>query len=250
MPVGGEPPPDPLQPRGTPVARRAVLASLGLAALGIAVGARVQRATQRALLPITLHDPTGLTDLLPVAGSFRIYSVTHSLPGRTAAEYSLRVDGLVERPVTLTFDDLQQRLPQTSLQRDFQCVTGWRVDDVAWQGVALGHVLDEAGVLPSATRVQFHSFDGTYTESLSLDQARRPDVLVAHTLQGKPVSREHGGPVRLYVAPMYGYKSLKWLDHIELVDAVIDDGGYWEGRGYALDGWVGHSNGGHEAPIR
>jgi DMSO/TMAO reductase YedYZ molybdopterin-dependent catalytic subunit len=236
--------------KGTPVARRAVLASLGLGALGIVFGARIQRVTQRALLPITLHDPTGLTDLLPVAGSFRIYSVTSSLPRRTPAAYSLRIDGLVERSVTLSFDDLRQRLPQTSLTRDFQCVTGWRVDHVAWQGVALARVLDEAGVLPSATRVQFHSFDGTYTESLSLDQARRPDVLVAHTMQGNALSRDHGGPVRLYVAPMYGYKSLKWLERIELVDAVVDDGGYWEGRGYALDGWVGHSNGGHEAPIR
>jgi DMSO/TMAO reductase YedYZ molybdopterin-dependent catalytic subunit len=110
-------------------------------------------------------------------------------------------------------------------------------------------VLDEAGVLPSATRVRFHSFDGSYTESLSLEQARRPDVLVAHTLEGHPIGRDHGGPVRMYVAPMYGYKSLKWLERIELVDHVVDDGGYWESRGYDLDGWVGRSNGGREAPI-
>ena len=230
------------------MARRIVLASLGVGALGVVVGARVQHAVAKFLLPVTLHDPTGLTDLLPVAGRFRIYSVTASLPKRSTTDYRLRVDGLVERPLDLTYGDVHERLPQVALRRDFQCVTGWRVEGVPWVGVALRDILDEAGVLPGATRVQFHSFDGTYTESLDLDQARRDDVLVAHTLEGKPLTREHGGPVRLYVAPMYGYKSLKWLDHIEVVDQVVDDGGYWEGRGYDLDGWVGRSNGGHEAP--
>ena len=76
----------------------------------------------------------------------------------------------------------------------------------------------------------------------------RPDVLVAHTMQGDPVTREHGGPVRMYVAPMYGYKSCKWLDRIELVDHLVGDGGYWESRGYDFDGWVGASNGGHDEP--
>ena len=212
-------------------------------------GDTIQRGLQRALLPVTLHDPTGLTGLLPVAGRFRIYSVTRSLPRRSTAAYELSVGGLVEQPLTLRYRDLTHRLPQVALTRDFQCVTGWRVADVAWRGVRLSDVLDAAKVMPGATRVRFHSFDGTYTESLSLDQARRRDVLVAHTMEGKPITREHGGPVRMYVAPMYGYKSLKWLDRIEVVDHLgADGGGYWETRGYDLDGWVGRSNGGHEAP--
>ena len=228
--------------------RRVVLASLGVGALGIAVGARVQHELSRLLLPITLHDPTGLTDLLPAAGRFRIYSVTATLPHRSTAEYRLRVDGLVDTPLELSYDDLTVRLPQRSLRHDFQCVTGWRVESVPWVGVALRDILAEAGVQSTATRVRFASFDGTYTESLSLDQARRDDVIVAHSMEDAPVTREHGGPVRLYVAPMFGYKSLKWLDRIELVDHADDHGGYWEGRGYDLDAWVGHSNGGHEAP--
>ena len=59
-----------------------------------------------------------------------------------------------------------------------------------------------------------------YTESLTLEQARRPDVIVAYTMQGRPLTRLHGGPARLYVAPMYGYKSLKWLASIEVTDRV------------------------------
>jgi DMSO/TMAO reductase YedYZ molybdopterin-dependent catalytic subunit len=234
--------------KGVPVGRRVVLGAIGLGAVGILVGARVQSVTARLLLPVTLHDPTGLSDLLPAAGRFRIYSVTGSLPHRNDVDYRLTVSGLVERPSTLALDELRERLPQAALTRDFQCVTGWRVEHVAWAGVRLRDVLAAAGVRPGATDVVFRSFDGVYSESLSLDQAMRDDVLVAHTLLGKPVSRDHGGPVRLYVAPMYGYKSLKWLDRIEVVTRLADGVGYWEQRGYDRDAWVGHSNGGAEDP--
>ena len=92
-----------------------------------------------------------------------------------------------------------------------------------------------------ATALRFHSFDGEYTESLTLAQARRKDVIAAYRFEGDALSDMHGGPVRLYVAPMYGYKSLKWLDRIELVKKVVP--GYWEQRGYDVDAWVGRSNG-------
>jgi DMSO/TMAO reductase YedYZ molybdopterin-dependent catalytic subunit len=90
------------------------------------------------------------------------------------------------------------------------------------------------------------SFDGTYTESLTLEQARRPDVLVALRMLGGPVTHDHGGPVRLYVAPMYGYKSLKWLSRIAVTDHVIP--GYWEHRGYDVDAFVGKSNARDDQP--
>ena len=90
------------------------------------------------------------------------------------------------------------------------------------------------------------SFDGTYTESLTLDQARLPDVIVALEMLGGPVSHNHGGPVRLYVAPMYGYKSVKWLNGIELTAKVVP--GYWEHRGYSINGFVGKSNGRSDEP--
>jgi DMSO/TMAO reductase YedYZ molybdopterin-dependent catalytic subunit len=85
--------------------------------------------------------------------------------------------------------------------------------------------------------VRFTSFDGTYTESLTLTQARRSDVIVALRMQGRPITHDHGGPVRMYVAPMYGYKSTKWLSGIELTADV--QSGYWEGRGYPVNGWIG-----------
>ena len=75
---------------------------------------------------------------------------------------------------------------------------------------------------------------------LTLEQARLPDVIVALRMLGGPVSHDHGGPVRLYVAPMYGYKSIKWLSGIELTKDVVP--GYWEHRGYAIDDLAEHSN--------
>lgn len=230
---------------GTPVGRRAVLALFGLGTVGVFVGARVQDRVAKSLAPVTALDPTGLASLVPGAGTFRIYTVTGDLPSKSAADYRLRIEGLVERPETLTFPQLTAMEP-TGLTADFQCVTGWRVPDVAWRGVKLADLLDRAGVAPEATHVRFGSFDGAYTESLTLEQARRSDVLVAYEMSGKAVTSAHGGPVRLYVAPMYGYKSIKWLDRIEVTDHL--EPGYWEVRGYDVDAWVGRSNGRDDEP--
>jgi len=230
---------------GTPVGRRVVLGMLGLGAAGVLAGRWLQDREQRLLAVVGSRDPTGLTQLVPAGAGFRFYSVTGRVPARTAAGYRLAVRGLVRRPAVLTLDDLR-RLPRLELTRDFQCVTGWRVPEVHWAGVALPDLLDHVGVRPTAVAVRFTSFDGAYAESLTLDQARRPDVLVATEMLGGPVTHAHGGPVRLYVAPMYGYKSIKWLDGIELTDRVVP--GYWERQGYDVDAWVGRSNGRDDAP--
>ena len=221
--------------------RHIVVGMLGVGAAGILVGDRAQSFLEKLLRPLSENDPTGLTSFVPTAGRFRIYTVVGFDPVKTDAEYRLKVDGLVDTPLELTLDDLRSRLPQTTLKKDFQCVTGWRVPDVDWKGVLLRDLLDEAGVKDGATHLRIHSFDGAYTESLTLEQARRDDVMAAHYMIDGPVTQEHGGPVRLYVAPMYGYKSLKWLDRIEVVDELTP--GYWEVRGYDVDAWVGDSNG-------
>jgi DMSO/TMAO reductase YedYZ molybdopterin-dependent catalytic subunit len=233
------------RPDGAPVGRRVVLGLLGAGALGIVTGARVQNAVLKVMAPLELRDPTGLLSLLPLGDTFRFYSVTGGAPQRNATNYRLAVSGLVSHRATYTLADLQ-RMPQTSLVRDFQCVTGWRVPQVHWRGVQLSHLLDAAGPTGDATAVRFTSFDGTYSESLTLDQARLPGVIVALDMLGGPVSHDHGGPVRLYVAPMYGYKSAKWLSGIELTREVVP--GYWEHRGYDIDGFVGKSNGRGDAP--
>ena len=238
--------PAPQADEARPYGRRIVLSVIGIGAIGVALGAPLQSAIDAVLSPVRRVDPTGLADLVPGEGGWRYYSVTAQQPNLSMSDYRLRIDGLVDRTMTLTWDDIAD-LPQTNWTRDFQCVTGWRVDDVAWQGVQLRDVLDVVGVQGSARAITFHSHDGTYTESLTLDQVEQDEVMVATHLDGEVVSRDHGGPVRLLVVPMYGYKSLKWLSRIELVDAV--DPGYWEVRGYDVDAYVGSSNGRSDDPI-
>jgi DMSO/TMAO reductase YedYZ molybdopterin-dependent catalytic subunit len=217
---------------GTPVGRRVVLGLLGLGALGVLTGSAIQGRLSR----LVAHDPTGLAQLVPLGKTFRYYSVAGSVEHRDATTYSLAVTGLVDHPTTYSLADLQ-RLPQVSLTRDFHCVTGWSVEDVPWSGVRLADLLDAAAPTSAATAIRFRSFDGVYTENMTLDQARHDDVIVALTMYGEPVTHDHGGPVRIYAAPMYGYKSTKWLSQIELTERNI--AGYWENRGYPLDGIIG-----------
>ncbi len=223
---------------------------LGLGAIGAAgiLGGRaIQDRLARLIAPIQNRDPTGLISLLPLGATFRYYSVTGSVPSMDASNYRLEVRGLVRTPKSYSLIDLET-MPQTTLVRDFQCVTGWRVPEVHWSGVRLSDLLDAVHPVAGATAIRFGSFDGTYTESLTLEQARRSDVLVALQMLGRPVTHDHGGPVRMYVAPMYGYKSTKWLSSIELTAAVVP--GYWEGAGdYDVDGWIGDSNGRDDQPV-
>ena len=230
---------------GRPIGRRILLGTLGLGALGVVSAPVLQRGMEAFLGEAAQKDPTGLTGLLPNGGGFRYYSVTASVPRKSAADYRLTVGGLVDKPATYTLADLRA-LPQTRMVKDVQCVTGWRVPDTPFEGVRLSVLLDAAGVRSSATAVRFTCFDGAYSESLTLEQARRADVLVALRMQDKDLGHNHGGPVRLYVAPMYFYKSAKWLSGIEVTEEV--EPGYWEERGYDIDAWVGRSNGRDDEP--
>lgn len=198
-----------------------------VAAAGVVFGARVQEFLGNAF-------GSGLGGLIPGGDQFRIYTITNSFPEIPKADYRLEVTGLVHNPKVYTLADLES-MPATSFSQEFQCVTGWTVPDVHWEGVKLADLLDDAGLKDSAVALRFESYDGADTESLTLDQARLPDVIVAYRMLGAPVTTAHGGPVRLYVGPMFGYKSLKWLSAIRVVDQVIP--GFWEQNGYPVNGW-------------
>ena len=95
--------------------------------------------------------------------------------------------------------------------------------------------------LPSAHALEFVSAEKPYIDYLTLEQASSHDVMLAYEMDGEPLPREHGAPVRLVIPEMYGYKNVKWLEGINLVPAA--ERGYWEQLGYDSDAWVGHSNG-------
>jgi DMSO/TMAO reductase YedYZ molybdopterin-dependent catalytic subunit len=223
------------RPEGTPIGRRTVLGMLGIGAAGFASAPYLERGWEGLLAKASQNDPTGLTGLLPNPGGFRYYSIVGSVPRKNETDYELTIDGLVDHPKTYTLADLRA-MPQTRIVHDVLCTDGWRVNKTPFEGVRLADLLAEAGVVNGAKALRFTCFDGAYSESLTLGQARRSDVLVALRMQDEPITHEHGGPVRLYVAPMYFYKSAKWLSGVSVTDKVIP--GYWEERGYAVDGWL------------
>ncbi len=171
---------------------------------------------------------------------FTIYTVTGGYPAFHPASYRLALGGMVKHPVTMTIDDILAH-PSVTEERFYQCVTGWSVPHCHWTGIRLSTLLDKIQPHADAHAVKFYSFDGTYTESLTMQQARQSDVLLAYKLNGKPLSTAQGAPLRLVVPGMYGYKFIKWLDRVELIPQPID--GYWEQNGYDRDAYIGRSNG-------
>jgi DMSO/TMAO reductase YedYZ molybdopterin-dependent catalytic subunit len=230
------PSPRPSRPtKRVAVGRRVFLGVTGLGALGVIFGASVQNFFGNVF-------GSGLGGILPGGDRFRIYSITGKYPKIRDSDYRLKVGGLVDRPGTFTLDDLMS-MPATKLDLTFQCVTGWRVPNVHWEGVRLSHILETVGVKSSGVALTFESYDGADSESLTLDQAHLPNVIVAYRMLDAPITTEHGGPVRLYVAPMFGYKSLKWLSGIRVVNEVQP--GFWEQNGYAVNGWLDGTTGPH-----
>jgi sulfoxide reductase catalytic subunit YedY len=186
-----------------------------------------------------IPDPIPLPDSVNVVGGgakgyFRVYTVTR-LPTFDSKTWSFTIDGLVDKPASWNWEQFigMTRTVQVS---DFHCVTGWSVYKNTWEGIPLSALLKQAGLKTDAKFVKFYSGDGVYTDTLSLEQANMEDVMVAVLHDGKPIHRDYGGPVRLLVPKMYAYKSVKWLNRIELIDK--DHIGYWEERGYDSNAWV------------
>jgi DMSO/TMAO reductase YedYZ molybdopterin-dependent catalytic subunit len=185
---------------------------------------------------------SGALAKLPLApgGGWRIYTVAPTMPKFDPATWRLEVGGLVDKPVSLDIEQLRA-LPRTHEIRDFHCVTGWSVPHVHWTGVRLTDLFAHVKPQFSAQAVRFTSAEIPYVDYLTLQQASLHDVLLAYELDGKPLPREHGAPVRLVMPEMYGYKSVKWVSRVDLVTQAGD--GYWEQLGYDRDAWVGRSNG-------
>jgi DMSO/TMAO reductase YedYZ molybdopterin-dependent catalytic subunit len=180
-----------------------------------------------------------LLPVLPSSG-WRIYSVADRLPTFDPRSWRLAVGGLVAKPQSLTYQELR-RLPRVEQVSTFHCVTGWTVTNVRWAGVRIADVLAHARPKGGGTALRFVSAEKPYDDYLTLREASLHDVLLAYEMDGKPLSRGHGAPLRLVIPEMYGYKNVKWIERIEVVPRVSD--GYWEALGYDRDAWVGRSNG-------
>ncbi len=164
------------------------------------------------------------------------------------ADWRLRIDGLVARPLSLSLADLHHLPARTQITRH-DCVEGWSAIG-QWTGPQLGPLLKAAGLLPTARYIVFHCADtyggevgkggaqssGKYYESIDLVDAFHPQTIVAHSMAGKPLTVAHGAPCRMRIERQLGYKHAKYVMRIEAVDSFgrfeLGKGGYWEDRGY------------------
>jgi DMSO/TMAO reductase YedYZ molybdopterin-dependent catalytic subunit len=213
---------------------------LGLVGAGVATlffGDEISRVTSAVTKPFA--DITGLSRIVP-SGGWRIYTVAATMPTFDRRTWRLRLDGLVKQPMELSYDQLLA-LPKAEQVSTFHCVTGWIVNDVTWGGVRFRDLLTHAQPLPNAHAAHFVSAEVPYDDFLTLGDLALPDVMLAYEMDGKPLPREHGAPVRVVIPDMYGYKNVKWVNQITLVPR--QEMGYWEQRGYDVNAWVGRSNG-------
>ncbi len=142
--------------------------------------------------------------------------------------YRLRVHGEVEAPFELSFAELLTA-PQAELSLDVHCVTTWSVLGAKFKGVRVADLAERATLKKSARYVIFEGAHG-YTSNITLRDALKPAVIVAHQLNGAPLPRTHGAPVRAIASDFYFWKSAKWLTGIRFSNH--DEPGYWETRGY------------------
>lgn len=165
------------------------------------------------------------------------------------ADWRLDVAGLVEKPLSLTRDQLIAMPSRTQITRH-DCVEGWSCI-AKWTGVPLALVLDEAKAKPQARFVVFHCLDSIerglsgdvkYYGSIDIVDARHPQTILAYGLNGLPLPVENGAPLRVRVERQLGYKMPKYIHRIELVESFADigrgKGGYWEDRGYDWFGGI------------
>jgi DMSO/TMAO reductase YedYZ molybdopterin-dependent catalytic subunit len=158
------------------------------------------------------------------------------VPQIAVSEWRLEIDGLVERAASYSWEEFLA-LPQTDDVSDFHCVTTWSRMDLGWRGVRFRDLMALVAPAPEAHYVVTTGYDvdpssgEPYTTNLSLEDAMEPDVLLVHTVDGKPLPVEHGGPCRMITPRLYAWKGAKWIRRITLVKD--DRPGFWERRGYS-----------------
>ena len=172
-----------------------------------------------------------------VPAGFRINTIKPG-PAFDSATWHLTVDGLVATPLDFSFPQFTD-LPETTVTRDFYCVEGWGAKGVVWKGVAVKELMQRAQIDPAATHLVFHSGDGVYADSLTIEQSLLDDTLLVHQIDGALLPVEMGQPLRLTYPGHYGYKYVKWVERVEAINRDEQSfAGYWEARGYSADATI------------
>lgn len=149
------------------------------------------------------------------------------------ATYELEVNGLVEKPLNFTYDEVIDNYDPYMKVVRLNCVEGWSVD-ILWEGVLVSDIFYDAGVLPEAKTVIFHAYDD-YTTSFPIDYIMDNDIIMAYKMNEITMPPERGYPFQLVAESKWGYKWIKWVTRIELSDDESYQG-FWESRGYSNTG--------------
>lgn len=157
-------------------------------------------------------------------------------PEISLADWRLTIDGAVDHPEILDWATFTG-LPQSTRLSDIHCVTSWSRYDNRWGGVATRDLLDRISPKAQARFVLLRSYDN-YTTNITLDDFASEDAILVHSWEGKPLTRDHGGPLRLVIPHLYFWKSAKWIKRIEFL--TKDAPGFWEVNGYhnRADPWL------------
>jgi DMSO/TMAO reductase YedYZ molybdopterin-dependent catalytic subunit len=223
-------------PQGVDITRRTAIQAAAILLLAGAVGGavlngfvtRVGRFSQPSLSALRDHEVT------PV-GEFYLVSKNLSPPTVNPSTWALVVDGLVDRPLSLSSNELLAR-PQRDQYVTLECVSnevgGNLISNGQWQGISLGGLLAEAGVQSGATWAQFTCADD-YVVGVPLLRAQAPGSMLALSLNSERITRDHGFPARILVPGLYGMMHAKWLTKITLVDHEVR--GFWQLKGWTND---------------
>ncbi len=144
-------------------------------------------------------------------------------------QWTLTIGGFVANPVTWNWEQFLAQPHMTNVS-DFHCVTSWSRYDNEWKGVSFKHLVSVVRPLSLAKFVLFKAYDD-YTTNLPIEACEDDDVLLAHEWNGHPLTKDHGGPVRIIIPKRYAWKGAKWVSAITFADK--DEKGFWEVRGYS-----------------
>ena len=178
-----------------------------------------------------------LTDKWPVLHHGSVHKIKPE-------EWTFKIHGLVENERTLTYREFTA-LPEAEVFSDIHCVTTWSRYNNLWEGVSTNTIKGLAAIKDEAKYVMVEGTGG-FTTNLSLEDFFQEDVLFALKHDGKPITAEHGGPVRLVVPRLYFWKSAKWISGLRFM--AEDEPGFWESNGYHMHGdpWTEERYGGME----
>ncbi|MCB2188993.1 MAG: molybdopterin-dependent oxidoreductase [Deltaproteobacteria bacterium] len=155
-------------------------------------------------------------------------------PQIAPADFRLAVTGLVAAPAVYTLDQIKA-WPQSEVDARFASVSGFSVR-AKWQGVAWADFLALAQPRPEASHAAFASWGGGYRTTVPLAELAAPRVLLCYAVEDEPLEPDYGGPLRMIIPNLWGYKSAKWLKEVEFTDHM--ETGYWESRGYSEHGRI------------